>query len=99
MPPIKPSEVNNKEIPEIVFDSFNELINEKFADGSATVKQAEVVIRMLVKGLSREDIFEKKWLDIEEHYRAAGWKVKYDKPGFNESGEAYFEFISKTKRE
>ena len=39
-----------------------------------------------------EKVFKNKWLDVEEVYRKAGWKVEYDKPGYCEDYEAYFVF-------
>lgn len=96
--PIKPSEVAKRKqetMPDAVLESFNELIAEDFSNGSATVIQKKVVALMIAKGLKRDDIFDKGWLDVEGIYRKAGWKVEYDKPGFNESYEAKFIFSSK----
>lgn len=41
---------------------------------------------------SRQFIFDKHWLDIEDTYRKAGWNVEYDKPGYCENYDAYFVF-------
>jgi len=53
---------------------------------------------MVKKGLNRAEIFDKGWLNVEEVYRAAGWAVEYDKPGFNESYSATFTFKCLSKR-
>ena len=99
MPPIKPSELKIRDVPEVVYDCFNNLIQEKFTKDSAVVYQKEIVALMVESGLIQKDIFSKGWLDIEEAYRKAGWKVEYDKPGYNESGEAFFRFtIQKNTR-
>lgn len=46
--------------------------------------------------LTKDEIFDNHWLDIEDIYREQGWKVKYDKPGYNEeSFKPYFEFSVK----
>lgn len=37
-------------------------------------------------------LIKEKWLDIEDHYRKAGWKVTYDKPAYCENYDAYFKF-------
>jgi hypothetical protein len=37
-------------------------------------------------------IFDNHWLDIEDHYRKAGWKVTYDKPSYYEDYDAFFKF-------
>lgn len=94
MPPIKPSEVK-RIIPEVVFDCFNQLINERFISGEAVIRQADVVALLKSKGFDHDDVYKKGWLDVEDAYRAAGWKVDYEKPGFNEAGEAYFTFSKK----
>ncbi|MFZ2193287.1 MAG: hypothetical protein WAV31_03510 [Candidatus Moraniibacteriota bacterium] len=98
--PIKPSEVaaiKKQEFPAAVFEAFNELISSKFVGGSATIKQKDVVVLMVKKGLDEKEISEKGWLNVEAAYRAAGWKVKYDSPGFNETYDATFEFSTKRK--
>jgi hypothetical protein len=93
--PIKPNEVaeyQKKNLPNAVIETFNELIASKFVNGSATVKQSDVIKLMLKKGLNKDDIEEKGWLNVEEVYRLDGWKVNYKKPGFNETRDAVFEF-------
>ena len=84
-------------LPGEVLEAFNELISQDYVGGRATVLQNEVVRLMVAKGLSRADIFKNGWLDVEEIYRAAGWKVEYDKPGYNESYEPSFTFIRRRR--
>lgn len=101
MNPIKPTELaayKSVLLPDAVIQSFNELIAEKFADGRAVVEQRAVVARMVLKGLDRDDIYAHGYLDVEEIYRATGWKVKYDKPGYNEGYEANFTFSTSSLR-
>ncbi len=96
--PLTPAEVSRKKkeiFPKAVFDSFNELIAKSFSDGEAYVGQDEVVRLMVRKGLNRQRIFSEGWLNIEGVYEDAGWKVDYDKPGFNEDYEASFTFTKK----
>lgn len=98
--PITPSEVGAAKaatFPAAVFDAFNAEIAAECVNGRALVKQAAVVARMKAAGLSSEDIDKKGWLNVEDAYRAAGWTVTYDKQGFNETGEAYFEFKAKRR--
>jgi hypothetical protein len=93
--PIKPEEVARlKEniFPNEVFEAFNELIAEKYSNGIATVMLKDVVSQMVAKGLDKKDIFGRGWIHVEEVYRLAGWKVKLDQPGYNESYESYFVF-------
>lgn len=94
--PITPDQVADQKItsfPPEVFEAFNELIALHFTDGSARVNQTEVV--NLIKGKMNIKIFNSNWLNVEDAYRAAGWKVFYDKPSYCESYEAYFEFTKK----
>lgn len=99
--PIGPSEINAAKrgtIPGEVFDAFNELIAENFRGGMATIRQEDVVARILAKlpTLSRGDVFAKGYLDIETVYVHAGWtSVTYDKPGFCESYPATFKFVAR----
>ncbi|MEK7640643.1 MAG: hypothetical protein AAB389_01455 [Patescibacteria group bacterium] len=96
--PIKPSEVvqiKKEAMPDVVLQSFNELITENFDGTSAVVKQDDVVNLLVKKGFTRDEIFKKGWLEVEDIYRVAGWTVIYDKPGYNEDYDANFEFRKK----
>jgi hypothetical protein len=93
--PIKPSEVaekKGKNIPKEVSDVFNELIVKEYNGSSATIRQDEVVKLLVKKGLKESEILKNRLLDVEDVYRKAGWKVEYDKPGFNEDYDATFKF-------
>ncbi len=45
--------------------------------------------------MSSSEIYERHLLDVEPSYRAEGWEVEYDKPGYNETYEATFTFRKK----
>lgn len=93
--PIKPSEIAEGKasvIPDYVFDVFNREISKAYADGRSVVVQNAVVDALVKRGHDRNAVFNCGWLNVEESYRAAGWDVEYDKPGYNESGEAKFTF-------
>ncbi len=93
--PISPKEVIDKKlssIPSEAIEAFNELIAQNTGRANIVVKQEEVVALMVKKGLHREQIFKNGWLDIEDIYRKAGWRVEYDKPGYNEDYEPTFTF-------
>lgn len=100
--PITPAEVVKKKreaIPEQVFEAFNGLIARHWDGYEAGFTQDEAVKRITeLSALSENQIYEQHYLDVEEAYREAGWDVKYDKPGFNESGPATFVFKKKQKR-
>lgn len=94
--PLKSSEVDNaklRDIPEEVFEAFNELIVKSWNGSIAVVRQDDVIARIMEKlDVSRHAIFGAHWLDVEPAYRKAGWSVLYDKPGYNEDYPATFEF-------
>lgn len=97
--PLKPSDIGEakkKVIPDEVIEVFNELIAVKYTNGRALFKQKDVVARicskMNMRAMEENTIFENGWLNVEEMYRAEGWKVTYDKPAYSESYDATFEF-------
>lgn len=104
--PIKPEDIVNektKVIPDEVLETFNEFIAEKWNGSSSTFKQKDLVKvikeKLEIKDEDDKIIFDKHWLDVEDIFREAGWKVYYDKPAYNETYDATFEFkIFKDRR-
>ena len=91
--PISPNDVVLARVfPDEVIQAFNELITQNYSHGRAVLSQAAIVERLMELGIPRPAIFEKGFLDVEDVYRAEGWFVDYDKPGFNESYEPTFYF-------
>lgn len=94
--PIRPEDMAEAKIghiPGAVIEAFNKLIALKFSGGSATVRQEEVIAEIVgTTEISRGEIFDKCYLNVEEIFRQAGWKVSYTKPDYTESFPAYFEF-------
>lgn len=102
--PISPEEARQqqaKKIPPVVFDAFNALLVARASSDIITIKQNELIAKVLVKdpSIARVDLFTKHWLDIEEAYRKAGWNVVYDKPAYSESYEANWQFTVATESE
>lgn len=102
--PIRPSEVAElraKMIPEEVFASFNELIGKSYDGKHACVLQDDVVALILEKmkkagrEIDRQEIFDNHWLDVEDIYRKAGWRVDFDRSGIGEAYAAKFDFTRK----
>lgn len=94
--PITPDEADRgPDIPAEVFEAFNELIRLN----RSRVLQSEVVERILAKmpGVTEEQVYANHWLDVEAAYRAAGWAVRYDKPGYCETYPAHYVFIRKRR--
>lgn len=97
MPPITPQEATKSavtKIPEAVFNVFNALIVASLSGGDkeAVVSQEDVMKVLVKQGFKRHEVYENNWLDIEPFYRKVGWKVEFDKPGYNEDYEATFTF-------
>lgn len=98
--PISPYEINTvvgNHIPDFVINVVNNLIGKHWNGRSATIKQKEIkeeILKVLPEEYKEEDIYGKKWMDFEQLYVKEGWKVVYDKPAYNESYDATFEFTS-----
>jgi hypothetical protein len=108
--PITPKEaLKNKgsHIPDFVIEAFNQLITENFDGHSAIIDQEDALERICERMVDVPDlteapasekrtaIFEHGWLDVEPLFRKAGWRVVYDKPGYNETYDAFYEFRKK----
>lgn len=98
MKPITPKDANTKRlelIPDVVFEAVNELIVEQIGSSqSVTLTQTEVVNRILSKSdISRNVIFDKHYLDFEEVYTDAGWKVTFDKAAYYETCDSTWRFV------
>ena len=100
--PISPKDVikaKQRDIPEFVFEVINQLIVENIDGNEAKVRQDEIVNRLVVNhDVERSDIFKKGWLNIEDIYRKAGWKVTYDKAGYCETYSSFFLFTKRATR-
>ena len=95
--PITPQDVAQNKlnvIPEYVIQAFNDTITAAWDGNTAIVKQVDVVAAIMAteQVTDRQTIFNKHWLDVEPLYREAGWRVVYDRPAYNETGEATFTF-------
>jgi len=91
----------DKFIPQEMIKAVNILLSEKYNGNSATLKQFEIIQKFLeISGskYSRNEIFDKHYLDFEEIFRNAGWEVKYDKPGYDEDYDENFKFTKNKKR-
>ena len=99
--PISPKEASSlkrERIPDYVIEAFNEMIAKKATSGTVSFKQKDVVDLILKKapeGTTSSFLFENHFLDVEPIFIDAGWRVEYDKPGYNESYEPTFTFRTK----
>lgn len=98
---VTPAEIGSlkaKLLPGHVIETWNALLAQKSTGGPIRITQNEAIEELQVNCpelISRQGIFDSGWLDIEPVYRAAGWSVKYDKPAYCESYEAYYIFTPK----
>ncbi len=94
--PITPAEVAGKKrgsLPPEVLTAFNELIAAAWDGRLAVVKQDAAATLIASRlDITREEVFRRHYLDVEDVYREAGWKVDYDKPSYNENYPATFKF-------
>ena len=102
--PFTPDEVLTQKkfiLPEFIIRAVNEFLAKRFDGHSCTVFQNEFIERAEAIGrmtntlpdwASRQSFFDENWLDFEPAYREQGWKVYYDKPGYNENYEASWKF-------
>lgn len=95
--PISPQEIMDnldKIIPSEVIESVNELLQERYRNtGSVTILKEELISKIHTKiDVSRQELFDKKWMDFESLYYDNGWVVKYHSPDRGESFNEYFSF-------
>ena len=95
--------------PSFVIEAFNIEIAKHYDNVSRTAKVSQTAIleQIAIQFETPEDApavdtnnlkklaFSNKWLNVEAMYEDAGWKVSYEKPGYNESRDAYFTFKKK----
>ena len=101
--PITPNEVVAQkvaDIPDSVILVWNEAITKFWKGHRAIVKQNYIVQKLNEHhpDVERSEIYEIGWLNIETMFEQAGWKVSYDKPGYDETYDAYFEFTKAKPR-
>jgi hypothetical protein len=97
--PVKPHELSPT-VPNAVIDAVNHILAEKCRDMDKPImiRQDEIIERIQHNDhtLTREIIFEKKYLDFEKVYESMGWEVEYTKPDYTErSFPSYFTFKAK----
>lgn len=99
--PISPNEIMSnldKIIPPVVITAINNLLKKKFRGSKTKIEQNEIIseIISLDNAITRDEIFDNKWLDFEEIYSKNGWDVKYNKINFyDDSPRSYFLFEPK----
>lgn len=72
-------------IPDYVFQAFNELLSENYNDTEIRICIDDVIDRIhkiqihndSYDYLTRQEIIDKHWMDIEPFYEDKGWDVTY----------------------
>ena len=99
--PIKPNEaaaLKKTVFPDFVIQAFNNMIVKNLNGKYSTILQKDIIseIKRVSKiKLTNDQIFDNHYLDVEDMYRDAGWKVEYDKPAYCETYEPIFIFTKK----
>lgn len=92
-------------IPEPIIAAVNELLVAAIRPNVTTIilKQKDILALAIRKfkeadmSVTEGQIYKEGWMDFEPIFEKVGWKVSYDKPGYCESYEAFFEFSKKLK--
>ena len=98
--PITPDQAHERRqqtLPAAIIEVFNELIARNYNGRTATVSQDEAANLIAERlSISRQQVFDLHYLDVESFYREAGWDVKYDSPGYADATfPPYFQFRRK----
>lgn len=105
--PLTPAQVihvRETGIPDFVVAAFNQLIQKKFGSTKASISVDEAVpacleqARLAGVSVTRSELFEKHWMDVEPMFRAKGWTVTYDRKDYNESGPDWYHFSAPRSR-
>ena len=93
-------ELKIQRLPPKVIETWNRVIADHLTSDFTSNFFQDYIVNALAAAMvvTREKVFESNWLDVEEIYRREGWKVTYDRPGFNETYKATFSFESKSRR-
>lgn len=102
--PFSPAEAKKAKVdslPKELIQAVNELLAERYKDyGTINIKLKDIKARCR-KILGIDEMFSSddpmnSWptgvWDFEPVYERFGWKVSYDKPGFNESYDSFYIF-------
>jgi len=94
--PQKAAKNKKSAVPDEVIKIFNYLITKNLSNGISVVSQEEVVTLIASNlGITKQRVYDRHLLDVEEVFEDAGWEVVYDKPGYNESYQPTFTFTEK----
>ena len=101
--PITPQEAKefyNDNFPSFVIEAVNSLIRTNYRPTSQSFNlKVSVVKSAIVNAVSNYNdehgssiMFQDYYLDFENIYKRFGWKVSFDRAGYNESYESFYTF-------
>lgn len=82
-------------IPDQVIDAVNTMLATNWSGRgrcSFTIKELSAMIRSKFGDADGDLHLHSSWFDFESIYEKAGWKVEFDRPGYNESYDAVYTF-------
>lgn len=103
MTPITPAEAQarrHSSIPGYVFQIVNDLLVANLRGGIATITQREIAAAIhshpeyISLGIPHPNIFQRGWMDFEDHYREHGWEVTYNRPVLGDMSPPSYTFKS-----
>ena len=92
--PIRPDQVEGRKqaaIPVELIAAVNDLIVKNW-DGHQARVLAKDVVAAVADTYTAKELYANRWMDFEPTFREAGWEVKYDQPGYNETYDASYQF-------
>ena len=97
--PITPEDMPKIHVPDEIIDIFNRHIKKNWNGDDSTILQEDLIHDIVNEtGKTRSEIYDKRWLDVEDIYRDAGWDVEYCSPCAmdGENFKPYFRFKKKS---
>lgn len=95
MPAYSPNDAiarHGETIPEEILGIVNDFLVARVHRKSFIISQQEIVDKLSLTSITEAEALDKGWFDFEDAYRRRGWRVTYDRPGFNESYGAFWRF-------
>lgn len=87
---LKTSLEEGAHIPNEIIEVINKLLIQS---GSSSPTLLLKDVKRAISEKVGSSTFPKQWLDFEPVFRARGWRVVYDSPGYNESHyDAFYSF-------
>ena len=102
--PISPDDISdNKEkyIHQTIIKTVNKILKERYNLGSTVDIKISEISKPFFEAhpeIDEDKAWKAKMFDIEDAYRKFGWKVSYDRPGWDESYEGFYKFSKGAKK-